>query len=801
MSTTKKVSFINNDPRLSTIKLACFGLAWLGLAWLDLARELITSYTRRHNNIKTKMTGDDDTFDGGSTWASQSLAIQEDGSCPRHPREMLREVGKDGYVYQKESCPACDAEFREQRRVLNDRKKELDRQLQQMGDADELPSLAEDSTAVSADDIDNLRDSLMQHAKVSDGRHRSMTDEEVNHSSSRTKARTMHEDNGYSRPPLTLESLASQMNMMQQMQDWLLREKETEMNILRNRVETQQRELLSKEVEVALLKEKLDQQEIRMQQELKLLKLAAMGDRRQKAPRNKEIHIQELHVQVSSNCTDANGDFDPKMVQAATQAATAAALENAANTRTDQNVPTQITTNKPRPVAAAKPPPSTRAAAPQRVVPPPTVDYIKEAPSTEMKSNAAPLMTAAAVGATAAVMASNNNEQKDITFMASDNNVVAPKNNEKKEFTFSRNSDDDVSEEANDTFDTSTPWAPPGDDVAKPPARKPTPFVQKTGPLTTQGPQNPNPNRKDPSRASTKSPQPPGGSFNTAPSMGLPTKNQSNPIRGVPSEFDFDEAAPPPVPLEEDVTMATMDHRLLNPADDERSVSNMSMGNTVASSTYGEDRQKVVSRTLLDPYGDQGRYSGVVLRSTGMPHGLGRMVYEDDGRTYEGDWRHGRWHGYGRATFANGDSYNGEYRFDQRHGRGKYCWSDKRIYDGEFSEDKRHGKGTFEWPDGATYDGDFHQGQREGHGRYTFSDGGYYLGSWVDGRYEGFGGMCWFDTICVMLSVFSNVASFYNHIILTFLLFPRRMPLGRWTQVQGRMAGWYGPRPRCRNLS
>ena len=60
----------------------------------------------------------------------------------------------------------------------------------------------------------------------------------------------------------------------------------------------------------------------------------------------------------------------------------------------------------------------------------------------------------------------------------------------------------------------------------------------------------------------------------------------------------------------------------------------------------------------MDPYGDRGAYSGVVvLQSTGMPHGVGRMVYDDNGQTFEGDWRHGRWHGYGRATFPNNDTY------------------------------------------------------------------------------------------------------------------------------------------------
>ena len=176
------------------------------------------------------------------------------------------------------------------------------------------------------------------------------------------------------------------------------------------------------------------------------------------------------------------------------------------------------------------------------------------------------------------------------------------------------------------------------------------------------------------------------------------------------------------------------------PTDDDRS-----LGQTVASSTYGDDRMKVVGKTLLDPYGDKGTFTGVVLRNTGMPHGQGKMVYEEDLRVFDGEWRHGRWHGYGRASFSNGDSYEGEYKFDQRHGTGLYRWNDGRVYNGQFSEDKRHGKGKFTWPDGAVYDGDFVNGQRQGHGNYTFADGGQYEGSWKDGRYDGFGTCTWED--------------------------------------------------------
>ena len=173
-----------------------------------------------------------------------------------------------------------------------------------------------------------------------------------------------------------------------------------------------------------------------------------------------------------------------------------------------------------------------------------------------------------------------------------------------------------------------------------------------------------------------------------------------------------------------------------------------SVGHTVASSTIGEDRVNVVNKIILDPYGDKGAYTGIVLRSTGMPHGSGEMIYQEDKRTYSGEWRHGRWHGFGRASFANGDNYEGEYRFDQRHGRGVYQWNDGRVYDGMFREDKRHGKGKFVWPDGAVYEGEFKNGQREGQGTYIFSDGGKYEGSWKDGRYSGYGVCSWEDGRC-----------------------------------------------------
>lgn len=116
-----------------------------------------------------------------------------------------------------------------------------------------------------------------------------------------------------------------------------------------------------------------------------------------------------------------------------------------------------------------------------------------------------------------------------------------------------------------------------------------------------------------------------------------------------------------------------------------------------------EERQRIDHEIILDPYGDKGTYTGMILVSTRMPHGTGRMVYEGDERVYDGQWCCGRWHGFGRADFANGDWYEGDYNMDQREGYGKYSWQDGRAYDGQFSEDRRNGEGVFVWPDGSIY--------------------------------------------------------------------------------------------------
>jgi MORN repeat len=47
--------------------------------------------------------------------------------------------------------------------------------------------------------------------------------------------------------------------------------------------------------------------------------------------------------------------------------------------------------------------------------------------------------------------------------------------------------------------------------------------------------------------------------------------------------------------------------------------------------------REVRDQALYDYNGVNGRYTGTVLPSTGMPHGVGHILYVD-GDTFEGEW-------------------------------------------------------------------------------------------------------------------------------------------------------------------
>eukprot|EP00548_Thalassiothrix_antarctica_P012650 CAMPEP_0194168758 /NCGR_PEP_ID=MMETSP0154-20130528/3594_1 /TAXON_ID=1049557 /ORGANISM="Thalassiothrix antarctica, Strain L6-D1" /LENGTH=739 /DNA_ID=CAMNT_0038879949 /DNA_START=53 /DNA_END=2273 /DNA_ORIENTATION=- len=565
-----------------------------------------------NNNICRNIDDDDDTI-GGSTWASMSLAISDQGTCTKHPNVILREVGPDGFVYQKESCPECDLDFQNQKDLLKEQKRELDMQLEQLNN-EEVSSHDEDDAEIAAPEPKN-----------------SSAQRGPSPFAPRFHVPPANDDGGgYSHPTnLSLESLANQMTMMQQMQDWMLQQKETEMATLRNKVEAQQKELLQKEVEIALLREKLSQQERRMHQEIKMAKLSAVASRDRKAEKesrkkgkggNKEIHIQELHVQVGTNLGGGDGEFDPKVVQAATKAATTAALEKAAHAAEEhEERELQLQLQQAAATTASN---GSGNSQPLVMKPPPTMSNRKEEDSDNSDFTKKKSLS----------KASSNME---FTFVPPGLDGSGNENSGK--ITGEEEFDE---EESKDQFNPSSlPWSAPKLSKGVSSKKSFNNEIQFNPNTMTKNEPEHN-NRTDPMRATMQSMAAPGTAGLNIGDTGLPTKKSieeknGNGPRGIPLELHYDDDNLD-VPINEDVTIGTMDQQFFsggrsragnsqgfNPYgsgnnfpmhnDDERSVGGMSLGNTVASSTYGEDRQKVVSQTLLDPYGDKGRYSGVVL--------------------------------------------------------------------------------------------------------------------------------------------------------------------------------------------
>ena len=111
---------------------------------------------------------------------------------------VLRETSPDGYVYQKESCPTCDEEFENQRKLLKQRQQEVDRQLGQLDEGDDNDNWEQSvegmHTVQDETDADSAKERHGEAALVaapappkipqSDTGQRSGTDDIIEHASS-----------------------------------------------------------------------------------------------------------------------------------------------------------------------------------------------------------------------------------------------------------------------------------------------------------------------------------------------------------------------------------------------------------------------------------------------------------------------------------------------------------------------------------------------------------------------------------------------------------------------------------------
>lgn len=161
--------------------------------------------------------------------------------------------------------------------------------------------------------------------------------------------------------------------------------------------------------------------------------------------------------------------------------------------------------------------------------------------------------------------------------------------------------------------------------------------------------------------------------------------------------------------------------------------------------------------------GVEGQYSGFWDKKKSRPHGAGTMAW-DNGITYKGEWRDGKYHGVGSKLYSRGGGYRGEWVEGKRQGQGTHFFAGKFGYDrweGPFVKDQMDGVGTMFYADGTSGEFEFKVGMPMTTSSMADFDGdisdlddgspstrgvaGRYKGGWdaVAGVPEGFGVMMW----------------------------------------------------------
>ncbi|KAK4478680.1 hypothetical protein RD792_014173 [Penstemon davidsonii] len=144
------------------------------------------------------------------------------------------------------------------------------------------------------------------------------------------------------------------------------------------------------------------------------------------------------------------------------------------------------------------------------------------------------------------------------------------------------------------------------------------------------------------------------------------------------------------------------------------------------------------SGDILLPNGES--YSGSLLGNT--PEGPGNYTWSD-GCKYEGEWRCGMRHGYGKLQWPSGAKYEGEFSGGYITGSGTYTRPDNMVYKGRWRLNLKHGLGYQSFPNGDVFEGSWIQGTPEGPGKYTWRNGNVYVGNMKGGKMSGKGTLTW----------------------------------------------------------
>ena len=133
-----------------------------------------------------------------------------------------------------------------------------------------------------------------------------------------------------------------------------------------------------------------------------------------------------------------------------------------------------------------------------------------------------------------------------------------------------------------------------------------------------------------------------------------------------------------------------------------------------------------------------GFYEGEVNEAS-VPHGRGVIRWNDNECSYDGEWKNGVPHGFGKKLWDDGDRCEGILVDGVFCGEGKFFFADGDIYEGGFKDDTFNGHGKFTMTNGDIYEGDFVDGDFSGHGKMTYASGSVYDGAWVGGKWSGKG--------------------------------------------------------------
>jgi hypothetical protein len=150
---------------------------------------------------------------------------------------------------------------------------------------------------------------------------------------------------------------------------------------------------------------------------------------------------------------------------------------------------------------------------------------------------------------------------------------------------------------------------------------------------------------------------------------------------------------------------------------------------------------------------DGSEYTGEWLNEE--PDGQGVKIFHNSSTSdakpssiktkYEGHFKRGRAHGFGKCSYYNGSTYEGMWENDEKHGLGKQISKKGNILTGKWVNGTLEGKGKEVCPNGDVYEGDFSMGKKHGSGEFKFNDGSCYSGEFKENSINGYGKYTWND--------------------------------------------------------